>query len=203
MTQRILVVGAHPDDFELGCAGAIAKHRTKGDLVYGLVLTKGEKGGSPELRIEEGTAAAKVLGLTEIYFADFGDGYVKDDHKTVNFIEDFIKKLNIDRIYTHYPMDRHQDHRKCSLAVSSAARKVPEILLYSGPATHNSFEPHFFIKLSEEDMRKKMESLNCHKSQVEKGIVDLRWVEGMAIVTGALCNTQYAEAFALNHMIVD
>ena len=36
--MNILAVGAHPDDIELGCYGAIAKHYNSGDKIFGAII---------------------------------------------------------------------------------------------------------------------------------------------------------------------
>ncbi|MEL0262624.1 MAG: PIG-L family deacetylase, partial [Flavobacteriaceae bacterium] len=61
----ILAFGAHPDDIELGCGGTLAKATQAGKKVVAIDLTQGELGtrGSAELRLEEATKAAKILGL--------------------------------------------------------------------------------------------------------------------------------------------
>ena len=198
--KNVLVAGSHPDDMELGCGGTISKHLDLGDKVYVLIMTNGERGNHAS-QMEECKDALNLMGITEIILGNFPDGYIKDDHATVNFIEEVIKKYKIDRVYTHYPDDRHQDHRNCSRAVSAAARKVPEILFFQGPSTHPTFEPHLFIEISKNDLKKKLDALRCYKTQIEKGIVDLRWIESLAVVNGSSCNKDFAEAFTLNHLI--
>lgn len=201
MNNNILVVGAHPDDVELGCGGTIVKHISLGDKVYVLIMTNGNKGNHTS-DMKECLASLYLLDIKkeDIFFANFEDGFLTDSQEVVDLIENYIKKLDITRIYTHYPNDRHQDHRHCSYAVSSAARKIPEILLFQGPSTKNPFEPHYFVELSEEHFNKKISALNCYKSQIEKGIVDLKWIEHLAGFHGIPQNSRYAEAFAINHV---
>src|SRR3989338_7266687 len=163
--RRILAVGAHPDDVELGCGGVIAKHIFLGDSVFVLVLTNGERGNHATNQ-EECLASMTSLGIKKenIFFGNLPDGYISDDHRTVDLIEFYIKKFDITRVYTHAPHDRHQDHRNCSNAVSSAARKIPEIFLFEGPSTKSPFEPHYFIQLSEEQFNRKLNALKCYKT---------------------------------------
>ena len=136
-----------------------------------------------------------------IILGNFRDGYIQDDLSTVDFIEKQINKLNIDRVYTHYYNDGHQDHRNCSYAVSAAARrKVNEILLFQGPSTKVDFEPHYYIGISEKDFEKKIESLKCYKTQIEKGTLDIEVIKATARLHGFGHNTTYAEAFEINHI---
>jgi LmbE family N-acetylglucosaminyl deacetylase len=202
MTQKILAVGAHPDDIELGCGGTLVKHLEAGDDVFVLVMTHGERGSHAPVKIEC-LSSLKKIGIKEknIFFGNFPDAYLTDNFETVNFIEGLINRLGITRVYTHHFNDRHQDHRNCSNAVSSAARKVPEIFLFQGPSTKASFEPHYFIELLEKHFQKKLESLNSYETQINKGIINLEWVKNISQVNGLLNGKKYVEAFAINHVL--
>ena len=48
--MNILAIGAHPDDIEFGCGGTLLKYSENGHKVYMLVLSKGDKGGTPAVR---------------------------------------------------------------------------------------------------------------------------------------------------------
>lgn len=200
--RNILAVGAHPDDVELGCGGVLAKHLELGDEVFVLVLTNGEKG-NHTLNREECWTSLTALGIVKenIFFGNFPDAFLKDDYDSVNWIESYIKKFNITRVYTHSPHDRHQDHRNCSNAVSSAARKVAEIFLFQGPSTNVSFEPHLFVEISEANLKQKVVAVSYYKTQIHKGVFDVNAIQGLAKSQGAKHHTGYAEAFAINHML--
>ena len=72
--MKVLAIGAHPDDVELGCGGALARHVAAGDEVTMLVMTPGEMG--PQgltSRVREQEAAAAVLGV-HLIWGPFSDG---------------------------------------------------------------------------------------------------------------------------------
>ncbi len=203
MKQNILAVGAHPDDIELGCGGTVAKHLELGDSIYVIIMTNGENGNHPSDK-SECLKSLKKMGIKKenIIFGNFPDGDLSDDNGTVSFIENQIKKFNITKVYTHNPNDRHQDHRNCSNAVSSAARDIPEILFFEGPSTKVSFEPHYFVEISEKNLKKKIDSLKAYKTQLAKNsILNLEWVKNLAKVNGMRCNSKYSEAFEINHIL--
>ncbi len=201
MKKIILAVGAHPDDIELGCAGTLVKHIQSGDDVYALILTNGEKGNHDPYR-DECLKSLKTLGIKKqnVFFGNFRDGYVMDDNETVSLIEKYIKQIGAQKVYTHDSNDRHQDHRHTSLAVSSAARKVPEIFLFQGPSTTSTFEAHYFIEIDKKQLTKKIQALKQYNSQTKKGIVNLKWVEDLAVTSGNSGNVPFAESFAINHI---
>ena len=59
--MNVLAIGAHPDDLEYGCAGTLIQHAHRGDAVYLMIITDGDKGGDPELRHQEQLDAASEL----------------------------------------------------------------------------------------------------------------------------------------------
>jgi LmbE family N-acetylglucosaminyl deacetylase len=202
MSKNILAIGSHPDDVELGCGGALVKHILIGDNVFVMILTRGEHGGHTQIT-QECMNSLKTIGIAEknIILGGFPDGFVPNNLEIVDFIERWIKKLDVIKVYTHYPNDRHQDHRNTSLAVSSAARKTSEILYYEGPSSIINFDPHYYIELTRPHLDLKLKAIGCYKSQVSKGIVNLSLIESQAQVYGAKNNVGYAEAFMINHIV--
>ncbi len=95
---NVLLVGCHPDDVELGCGGTILKHIERGDNVSVLVMTKGDNGNHhPEL--EECNNSMKVLGVKNVYFGDFKDGFseeASDKFKNISIITYYTFKNLLD-----------------------------------------------------------------------------------------------------------
>jgi|SRR3989344_610153 len=204
---NILFVGAHPDDVELGCGGVIAKHLEDGDKVYILIMTIGDRGRhTPNL--DECYQSLRYLGIEEnnIIFGNFKDTHVPYDGASVDFIEELLRKHDINIVYAHYPEDTHQDHLNCSKAVSAAARprgsnSVNEIYLYESPST-KKFEPHIFMEISEEHLQKKINALKCYKTQIEKGIINIEAIQIQARLHSIKHKSKnYMEAFAPNHIL--
>ncbi|PIN78670.1 hypothetical protein COY26_00815 [Candidatus Woesearchaeota archaeon CG_4_10_14_0_2_um_filter_33_10] len=199
MRKRIMSIGAHPDDVELGCGGALKRNINNGDLVKVIIMTQGEKGNHIP-NFVEAKKSLKLLGVEDILYCDFKDGEIIHKIDTVTTIENYINEFNPSLIYTHSPHDRHQDHTNCSHIVSSAARKVNQILLFESPSTLPTFEPHYFINITE-TLEYKINALKKYASQVKKGIIDISFVRSQARVWGFKNNVKYAEAFELNHML--
>ena len=66
--MNILALGAHPDDIEYGCGGTFLKYAKRGENIYFMVLTKGEFGAEPELRVKEQEEAMELLGVKKIFW---------------------------------------------------------------------------------------------------------------------------------------
>lgn len=68
--MNIVIVGAHPDDIEIGVGGSFALHQCRGDSVRFLVLTAGEELSEGSQRRREARAAAEIIDSTASTFWD-------------------------------------------------------------------------------------------------------------------------------------
>jgi bacillithiol biosynthesis deacetylase BshB1 len=118
----ILVIGAHPDDIELGCGATIAKEISLGKKVGVLDLTRGELGtrGSAEIRDQEALEASKILGLSIRENLAFADGFFVNDKEHQLKVIEIIRKYQPDIVLCNAVEDRHIDHPKGSKLVSDA-----------------------------------------------------------------------------------
>ncbi len=122
MKLDILAFGAHPDDVELGCSGTIAKEISLGKKVGIIDLTRGELGtrGSVEIRNQEATAAAKILGVSARENLDMRDGFFINDEAHQLKIITMLRKYKPEIVLCNAIDDRHIDHGKGSKLVSDA-----------------------------------------------------------------------------------
>jgi N-acetylglucosamine malate deacetylase 1 len=112
MKLDILAFGAHPDDVELGCGGTIAKEVALGKKVGIIDLTRGELGtrGSVEIRNQEATAAANILGVVARENLDMRDGFfINDEAHQIEIIK-MIRKYQPEIVLCNAIDDRHIDH---------------------------------------------------------------------------------------------
>jgi LmbE family N-acetylglucosaminyl deacetylase len=130
---RVLVITAHPDDVDFGSAGTIAQWTDAGISVSYCIVTNGDAGGSDReisrtdmaaVRQAEQTAAAKQVGVTDVYFLGYPDGQVEPSLALRRDIARMIRLLRPDRVVCPSPERNyarlgtsHPDHR----AVGSAA----------------------------------------------------------------------------------
>jgi LmbE family N-acetylglucosaminyl deacetylase len=200
--MRVLAVGAHPDDIELGCGGTLLAHRTRGDEVTLLVMTTGERGpqdAKSRIREQEDAAALLDAGLL---WGGFQDGEVDEGRDAVTVVQDAVAEVGPDLIYAHAPGDTHQDHRATARAVLSAARRMRQVLLYESP-TSTQFGPSVYVDVAR-FIEAKMDLLRAHMSQVLKnGLVDLEALEAQARYHGFRARLRYAEAFATDRFLWD
>lgn len=197
--MKVLAIGAHPDDIEIGCGGAVLRHKAMGDEVRLLVLTSGGRGGdAPDeeleaTRCQEAKDAAKIMGLP-IECWDYQDAEIPETIDLINRIEELVKTFKPDRVYVPYGQDTHQDHRVTSNAAKSACRNVKQILEYEEPSSYNSFNATYWIDISDYIETKK-EAIAAHKSQGNKEILKIKSIEGLNLYRGYQSKVEYAEGF--------
>lgn len=202
----VLAVGAHPDDVELGCAGALALHKLNGDEVYVLCLTKGEASGDVEVRERECRMAAEMLGVDSLFFGGLKDTEVHDGRESIDIIEKIIGKVKPDIIYAPTPKDTHQDHRNTGHATMSAGRRCKIILLYEGASTQRDFVPQVFVnieksfELKNKVMRVFGSQMNNHGGGYSSAV---KGVEGLAKYRGYQAGLDVAEAFEVGKFIFE
>jgi LmbE family N-acetylglucosaminyl deacetylase len=199
---NVLAIGAHPDDVEIGCGGALTAHRRRGDRVMLLIMTSGERGPQDVTsRVHEQEEAAKLLGA-DVCWAGFEDGFVPEGKAAVDVVQSVLAECNADVVYTHAPADTHQDHRATALATMSACRRLHHVLHYESP-TSVGFQPTLYVDL-EGLLEDKVGLIRAHFSQVLKnGLVDLAAVEATARFRGFGARLHMAEAFETGRFVWD
>ncbi|SFO12833.1 N-acetylglucosaminyl deacetylase, LmbE family [Geodermatophilus obscurus] len=203
--RSVLAIGAHPDDVELGCGGALLAHVAAGDTVTVLVMTGGENGPGDDTQVvgrrAEQERAAATLGAT-LLWGGLRDCEVVADAAAIRRIEQALRATAADLVYVHAPDDSHQDHRAVAAATLGAARRLPRVLHYQSPSTL-TFTPTVYVDVTAH-LSGKLAALAAHASQVERSAM----VEPDAIVAsarhwGAQARIGYAEAFQPTRMVLD
>ena len=123
----ILAIGVHPDDIELACSGTLLRHLEAGYRVGLLDLTRGELGsrGSADIRTQEATRAAEMLGVSFRWNADMADGFFAITPENTRKIIQYIRACRPRVVLANALHDRHPDHGR-------AAKLVAEACFYSG-----------------------------------------------------------------------
>ncbi|MBU1864509.1 MAG: PIG-L family deacetylase [Candidatus Omnitrophica bacterium] len=203
--MNVLAIGAHFDDVEIGCGGAIAKHRKNGDRVIVQVVThskynnhNGDLIREKDEALHEGKKAAEILDY-ELICNNYETKHVQFNHVLIEDINKVIDAYHIDLVYTHWDKDVHQDHQAIGRATLAAARKVPSLLMYQSNLYMNTnpFSANYFIDISE-FIDVKMKAICSHASEIKK--FGDEWTDfwfSEAKNNGKRFNVRYAEAFYL------
>jgi LmbE family N-acetylglucosaminyl deacetylase len=223
--RRILVIVAHPDDAEFGCAGSVSRWVAEGREVFYCIVTSGNRGSgdpamTPErlarIREEEQRAAARMLGVKDIVFLGYPDGELDDTREARRDVVRAIRRFHPERVVaqspfpTLNPYSGHRDHRHAGRLALDAVYPYARDRLHFPELAAEGFEPHkvrevYLIGYTEPDtfvditatMERKLAALRCHASQF-KDFADVEArVRERAADLGKPHGMTYAEAFRL------
>ncbi len=171
MFKKILVIGAHYDDAELGAGGSMAKWIKEGKEVYKLTLTNNktvfEKKGivvDDESSKQDSAKACQVLGVTEITNFQLEECTNLYFNKTqMQQIEGFVIDNKIDTIVMHYTSDIQQDHVHASTISYVGGRYCDTILMYQSNKylLPQDFYPRYFVDITD-TIELKKRALACY-----------------------------------------
>lgn len=220
--MNVLVVAAHPDDEVLGCGGAIAKHKKRGDTVHVLIVAEGIKSRATcqdnvqekinGLR-ESAKKAADILNIDNITMWGLPDNRLDsmDRLDITQKIEQYLKSFDAEIVYVHHSGDVNIDHRIVHEAVVTACRPYPgqrvrKLLSYEvlsstewqPPTSNITFKPNYWIDISNHIEDKKL-ALSEYKEEMRiwPHPRSIRAVECLAALRGSQVGTDAAEAFCV------
>lgn len=175
MKERILAIGTHPDDVELGCAGLLQQS----DQRQIILMSLGGQGGVKFTRYDEALAASHALDAS--FQAYDGEDTKLTLNELLPTIEMWIKDFEPTLILTASKHDTHQDHLITYHATKIATREYHgTVLSYFGPSCAKEFKPNIFVDLTNKHMLAKIAALKCHKSQSHRQYTSHEYVRGMA-----------------------
>jgi len=192
--QAVLAIGAHPDDVEIGAAGALLVHRSMGHEVSILTLSRGARGGSQATRAAESEEAARALGAT-LFLDDLKDTHIGEGDPTIGAIGRVVESVRPTVIYTHSPHDVHQDHRNAHRAAMVAVRGVNRVYCFQSPSATVDFRPTRFVTIDDQ-LEGKLEAIQAFASQTEiRRYLEPDLIESTARYWSRFGDGRYAEAF--------
>jgi len=193
-TQRVLAVGAHPDDVEIGAGATLAQHVQRGDEVTILTASRGRVGGNAEDRAAESVLAAERLGA-RLVLGDLEDTHIPDRGATIDLIEGVVGRLRPDVVYVHSSHDVHQDHRAVHAATLVATRNVPRVLCYQSPSATIEFKPSTFVPIMD-GLGQKLAAIAAFESQTAiRDYLAEDMLTATARYWGRFARSRYAEPF--------
>jgi LmbE family N-acetylglucosaminyl deacetylase len=156
---RILCLGSHSDDLEIGCGGTVLKmiREYKSVVVHWIVFSGNEQ------RAAEAKASASIFlegAEHQVEVKAFRDGFFPyEGYEVKQFFEELKPRCTPDLIFTHYRNDRHQDHRLISDLTWNTFRDHL-ILEYEIPKYDGDLgSPNLFVHLDEATCRRKVRSI--------------------------------------------
>ncbi len=122
MKLDVLAIGVHPDDVELGCAGALITEIRNGKKAGIVDLTRGELGtrGTALTRDEEAKRAAAIIGVAARENLGMRDGFFRNDEEHQLLLVQAIRKYKPEIVFANVLEDRHPDHGRAGHLIETA-----------------------------------------------------------------------------------
>jgi LmbE family N-acetylglucosaminyl deacetylase len=204
---KLLCLGAHADDIEIGCGGTILQllsARSNVDVVW-VVFSSG-RDREREARASAALFLKQARRGTTVIVKNFRDGFFPYQGTAIKeFFEELKKAVNPDLIFTHYRDDRHQDHRTISDLTWNTWRQHL-ILEYEIPKYDGDLgAPNFFVPLKKEICARKIKHIcDVFETQRNKAWLTEDTFQAILRVRGVECAApdKYAEAFYCRKLIL-
>ncbi|MEE9369551.1 MAG: PIG-L deacetylase family protein [Pontiella sp.] len=204
---RVLCLGAHSDDIEIGCGTTIFQLIEKVQpLDIRWIVFSGQCS-----RSEEAKSSAEFwlesVHLKQIELHGFRDGFFPDQRSTIKETFEKVKEsYSPDIIFTHYQEDLHQDHRTINQLTWNTFRNHV-IMEYEIPKYDGDMgSPNLYVPVSEEIAEKKAVALvKYFNSQGDKHWFDKNLFMGLMRIRGmeSCSPSGYAEGFYSRKISLD
>ncbi len=198
--ERILAIGAHPDDVEYSCLGFLLKQKSLGSEISAYVASLGGFN-DPSSGIErknETDSALELNGIRGFYTLNNDFNYFEIEAE----IRSLVLKYDIDCVLVHSPFDTHQDHRLIhDIAVSAIRRIGLSLILYRSVSTTRDFLPNLQVGV-DGYMDLKLETLLLHKSQQTKIYMQKHMIESFHTYYNIFEGSErYYEMYTINSIV--
>jgi bacillithiol biosynthesis deacetylase BshB1 len=229
---QVLAVAVHPDDVELCCSGTLMMEKLSGKTIGVVDLTRGELGtrGTPELRLQEAEAAARIMDLDIRENLGMADGFFQNNEENQRKLIRAIRQFRPEIVLAAALADRHPDHGRAGRLISnscflSGLRKIatlddqgkeqeqwrPKYVFHF--IQDRFYQPSFVYDISPAFTRK-LEAIRAYSSQFHSttynkdepqtyisGPEFLDSIIGRAQMLGKMIGVKYAEGFISEKMI--
>ena len=200
--KKILFLGAHPDDIELGC-GALLANISKRVDIFAVTLSNNQKNPALEKVVDEHYRSMEILGVgpEQVVLGPFETrNFPRDRQEILEFLFDLNRKHHPDMVFVHTSADIHQDHSVTTMEALRAFRGTT-VLGFDVMRSSYGFFPHFLIEVTQEDVEKKVEALSAYETYKDKYYFSPGIIRSTSVRHGSLAERPFAEGFDILRVI--
>jgi LmbE family N-acetylglucosaminyl deacetylase len=200
--RKVLFLGAHPDDIELGC-GALLAHISASVDVLCVTLSDNQKNPALASVVQEHYRSMQILGVPEekVVVGTFETrNFPRDRQEILEYLYDLNAKHRPDVVFAHSRADMHQDHAVVTVEALRAFRGTT-VLGFDVLRSSDGFFPHFLVEVTGEDVERKVRALAEYKTYAGKYYFDPQVTRATLVRHGALAEKPFAEGFDILRVI--
>jgi LmbE family N-acetylglucosaminyl deacetylase len=203
--NRVLAIGAHPDDIEYSCLGYLLKLKRHGSVIAAYVASSGSAG-DPTSGVQRVNESRKALGVVSesICIEEKNGVDIFDFEAAASKIRRVILDFKPTLILVHSKYDTHQEHRYLYDLTMTASRRVAcSIFTYKSVSVTSEFNGRIFVDISDY-LVEKIELLGTHQSQKDREYMQQDFIESYhKNWFGQMNGIKYCEIFSLEQLILD
>lgn len=200
--RRVLFLGAHPDDIELGCGALLSQIAGKADV---LCVTLSDNQSNPKLKnlVQEHLRSMETLGIPRenVVLGEFETrNFPRDRQQILEYLYELNRKHRPELVFVHTLADIHQDHRVVTEEALRAFRGT-SVLGFDVFRSSYGFFPHFLAEVGRQDVDRKLEALAAYETYADRYYFDPNLIKAALTRNGALAERPYAEGFDILRIV--
>lgn len=200
--KRVLFLGAHPDDIELGC-GALIHHIAGQSEVFCVTLSDNQANDDLKNVVAEQYRSLAILGVPKerALYGPFRTRVFPEARQEI--LEYFLRlrqELRPDIIFVHSQHDVHQDHLAMTDEALRAFRGIT-VLGFDVVRSSYGFFPHFLVEVTEADVNAKLEALSQYETYRDRYYFGAELTRSIMVRHGALAEKPFAEGFDILRIV--
>lgn len=200
--RKLLFLGAHPDDIELGCGALLSNLGQKAEILC-VTLSDNRKNPALQNLVQEHYRSMGVLGIgrDRIVLGPFETrNFPRDRQEILEFLFDLNRTYQPEIVFVHTESDIHQDHSVTTVEALRAFRGTT-VLGFDVLRSSYGFFPRFLVEVDAGDVEKKVQCLLEYQTYCDKYYFSPDVVRATLVRHGALAGRPFAEGFDILRII--
>jgi LmbE family N-acetylglucosaminyl deacetylase len=200
--KKVCLIGAHPDDIELGCGAFISNIHGKAEILC-VTLSDNQKNPLLSHLVEEHYQSMAILGVTreQVRLGSFATRRFPELRQEIlEYLYQLNHEYQPDIVITHTRADIHQDHQQTTEEVLRAFRGTT-VLGYDALRSSYGFFPHFLVEVNAENVERKIRALAEYSTYNDKYYFEEAVLRATLVRHGALAERPFAEGFDILRIV--
>ena len=200
--KKVLFLGAHPDDIELGCGALIANIAGSTEVMC-VTLSDNQKNPALQNVVAEHQRSMAILGVPPDHDRVETFETRRFPHARQEILEYLLKlrgEFKPEIVFVHSRADIHQDHNVVTEEALRAYRGTT-VLGFDVVRSSYGFFPHFLVEVGEEDVDKKIEALSQYRTYADTYYFSAELLRATMTRHGALAEKRFAEGFDILRIV--